>query len=234
MYQIRSKSTRGSCWTVPYTDSSRNSINPVVNQANGTQLANTGCVSSKDSQKWSIKSASYTEPPPATTAPPATAPTAAASSPPPFPRSGSLHLELIPQPASRARWHWSGEPTGVIVSAVKATGRFSLDLLDSVLTGAPRDGGNEVPLFKASLQVESAPSAAGPWTSEIDISASDGYRLADYTGGTWLHPRSSAPTPAITGGPAHLRVRWAWNYTSSGHRPPLPDWPTAARTTPGP
>ena len=113
----------------------------------------------------------------------------------------------------------------MIVSAVKATGRFSLDLLDSVLTGAPRDGGNEVLLFKASLQVESAPSADGPWTSEIDISASDGYRLADYTGGTWLHPRSSAPTPAIASGPAHLRVRWAWSYTGSGPRPALPDWP---------
>lgn len=72
VYQVRSKSARGSCWTVPYMASSRNSINPVVNQANGTQLANAGCAGSNDGQKWSIRSASYTAPPPPTTAPPAT------------------------------------------------------------------------------------------------------------------------------------------------------------------
>ena len=69
IYQISSKSARSSCWTVPYTDSSRNSLKPVVNQANGVQLANTSCSSSKDSQKWSIRSASYTALPPPTPAP---------------------------------------------------------------------------------------------------------------------------------------------------------------------
>ena len=67
IYQVRSKSLSSSCWTIPYTVSSRNSIKPVVDNVDGTQLTNVNCASSKDSQKWSIRSASYT-PPPATTA----------------------------------------------------------------------------------------------------------------------------------------------------------------------
>ena len=65
-----------------------------------------------------------------------------------------------------------------------------------------------LPLFGLSLEVESAAAVSGPWAAELSISASDGYRLRDYTGGTWLDPRagSADPEPRLAcGKPAPAR-----------------------------
>ena len=92
-------------------------------------------------------------------------------------------------------------PFGTTVTIGKTSGRFYLDVNDwalrSVTRGVAEPAGTvaEVPLFAASVQVESAESASGPWTAEMTITESDGYRLTNTPAAHGWPPKPAAARP---------------------------------------
>ena len=92
---------------------------------------------------------------------------------------------------------------------------------------------NRIPLYHASLQIESSSAASGqPWTSRVNIALSGALHLDSYrsvVANTYYLEGSDGRAVAQnlpTGPLPFMRVRWAWVYRAIDPAPPLPAWPS--------